>query len=122
MLGKLHFNIIDTAGIRETQDVIEQEGIKRSHEEAQKADIILLDEATSSLDPISSRTIEELFVSLKDKYTIVLVTHTLRQAKRIADYVAFMYMGQLIEFGTADQVFNHPREKLTKEYIDGGFS
>lgn len=89
---------------------------------AVEPEIILGDEATSSLDPISSRTIEELFISLKDKYTIVLVTHTLRQAKRIADYVAFMYMGQLIEFGTADQVFNHPREKLTKEYIDGGFS
>jgi phosphate transport system ATP-binding protein len=89
---------------------------------AVEPEIILGDEATSSLDPISSRTIEELFLSLKDKYTIVLVTHTLRQAKRIADYVAFMYMGQLIEFGTADQVFNHPREKLTKEYIDGGFS
>jgi phosphate transport system ATP-binding protein len=89
---------------------------------AVEPEIILGDEATSSLDPISSRTIEELFLSLKDKYTIVLVTHTLRQAKRIADYVAFMYLGQLIEFGTADQVFNHPKEKLTKEYIDGGFS
>lgn len=89
---------------------------------AVEPEIILGDEATSSLDPISSRTIEELFLSLKDKYTIVLVTHTLRQAKRIADYVAFMYMGQLIEFGTADQVFNHPKEKLTKEYIAGGFS
>jgi phosphate transport system ATP-binding protein len=89
---------------------------------AVEPEIILGDEATSSLDPISSRTIEELFLSLKDKYTIILVTHTLRQAKRIADYVAFMYMGQLIEFGTADQVFNYPREKLTKEYIEGGFS
>jgi phosphate transport system ATP-binding protein len=89
---------------------------------AVEPEIILGDEATSSLDPISSRTIEELFLSLKDKYTIVLVTHTLRQAKRIADYVAFMYLGQLIEFGTAEQVFNHPKEKLTKEYIDGGFS
>jgi phosphate transport system ATP-binding protein len=75
---------------------------------AVEPEIILGDEATSALDPISSKTIEELFVSIKDKYTIVLVTHTLRQAKRIADYVAFMYMGELIEFGTADQVFNHP--------------
>jgi phosphate transport system ATP-binding protein len=89
---------------------------------AVEPEIILGDEATSSLDPISSRTIEELFLSLKSKYTIVLVTHTLRQAKRIADYVAFMYLGQLIEFGTADQIFNHPKEKLTKEYIEGGFS
>ena len=89
---------------------------------AVEPEIILGDEATSSLDPISSKTIEELFLSLKDKYTIVLVTHTLRQAKRIADYVAFMYMGQLIEFGTADQVFNHPQEALTKQYIEGAFS
>jgi len=85
-------------------------------------EIILGDEATSALDPISSKTIEELFLSIKDKYTIVLVTHTLRQAKRIADYVAFMYLGELIEFGTADQIFNHPKHKLTKEYISGGFS
>ncbi len=89
---------------------------------AVEPEIILGDEATSALDPISSKTIEELFLSIKDKYTIVLVTHTLRQAKRIADYVAFMYMGELIEFGTADQVFNHPKHKLTKEYISGGFS
>lgn len=89
---------------------------------AVEPEIILGDEATSALDPISSRIIEELFVSLKNKYTIVLVTHTLRQAKRIADYIAFMYMGKLIEFGTADQVFNHPRELLTKQYIEGSFS
>jgi len=89
---------------------------------AVEPEIILGDEATSALDPISSKTIEELFVSIKDKYTVVLVTHTLRQAKRIADYVAFMYMGELIEFGTADQLFNHPKNQLTKEYISGGFS
>jgi phosphate transport system ATP-binding protein len=89
---------------------------------AVEPEIILGDEATSALDPISSKTIEELFLSIKDKYTIVLVTHTLRQAKRIADYVAFMYMGELIEFGTADQLFNHPKHQLTREYISGGFS
>ena len=89
---------------------------------AVEPEIILGDEATSALDPISSRTIEELFLKLKERYTIVLVTHTLRQAKRIADYVAFMYLGKLIEFGTAEQVFNHPKEQLTKEYIDGAFS
>jgi phosphate transport system ATP-binding protein len=89
---------------------------------AVEPEIILGDEATSALDPISSKTIEELFVTIKDKYTVVLVTHTLRQAKRIADYVAFMYMGELVEFGTADQLFNHPKNQLTKEYISGGFS
>ena len=89
---------------------------------AVEPEIILGDEATSALDPISSKTIEELFVTIKDRYTVVLVTHTLRQAKRIADYVAFMYMGELVEFGTADQLFNHPKNQLTKEYISGGFS
>jgi len=89
---------------------------------AVEPEIILGDEATSALDPISSKTIEELFVTIKDRYTVVLVTHTLRQAKRIADYIAFMYMGELVEFGTADQLFNHPKNQLTKEYISGGFS
>ncbi len=85
-------------------------------------EIILGDEATSALDPIASKKIEELFLELKKDYSIILVTHTLRQAKRIADYVAFMYMGELIEFGTADQIFNHPKEKLTADYTAGAFS
>ena len=89
---------------------------------AVEPEFILGDEATSALDPISSTIIEEMFVSLKEKYTIVLVTHTLRQARRIADYVAFMYMGDLIEFGPAEQVFNHPKDELTKNYISGSFS
>jgi len=89
---------------------------------AVEPEIILGDEATSALDPISSKKIEELFVELREQYSIVLVTHTLRQAKRIADYVAFMYMGKLIEFGTTDQVFNHPKHQLTKDYISGSFS
>jgi phosphate transport system ATP-binding protein len=89
---------------------------------AVEPEIILGDEATSALDPISTTIIEELFVTLKDKFSIVLVTHTLRQAKRIADYVAFMYLGELIEFGTAEQVFNNPKHQLTKDYISGSFS
>lgn len=89
---------------------------------AVEPEIILGDEATSALDPISSKKIEELFLELKQQYSIVLVTHTLHQAKRIADFVAFMYMGRLIEFGPADQLFNHPQQKLTHEYISGSFS
>lgn len=89
---------------------------------AVEPEIILGDEATSALDPISTKKIEELFVELKKDYTIVLVTHTLRQAKRIADYIAFMYMGELVEFGTTDQIFNHPQKQLTKDYISGYFS
>jgi phosphate transport system ATP-binding protein len=83
---------------------------------------ILGDESTSALDPISSRHIEDLFVRLKEQYGIVLVTHTLRQALRIADHVVFIYMGQIIETGTADQVFNHPQHELTRQYLTGAFS
>ncbi|MCP9611817.1 phosphate ABC transporter ATP-binding protein [Coprobacter tertius] len=83
---------------------------------------ILADEATSALDPISSKTIEELFVKLKNDYAIVLVTHTLRQALRIADYVIFMYLGEIIEAGTAGEVFKNPKNELTKNYLSGAFS
>jgi len=89
---------------------------------AVEPEIILGDEATSALDPISTAKIEELFLQLKEKYGIVLVTHTLRQAKRIADYIAFMYLGELIEFGTADAILNHPQKQLTKDYLSGSFS
>lgn len=89
---------------------------------AVKPEIILGDEATSALDPISSKKIEELFVKLRDQYSIVLVTHTLRQARRIADYVIFMYLGEVIEAGPASEIFSNPKEKLTKEYLDGYFS
>ncbi|MCR5114465.1 MAG: phosphate ABC transporter ATP-binding protein [Bacteroidales bacterium] len=83
---------------------------------------ILADEATSALDPISSKTVEDLFVSLKNEYTIIMVTHTLRQALRIADNVVFMYLGEIIEQGPADQVFNHPQQELTQKYLSGAFS
>jgi len=89
---------------------------------AVKPEILLGDEATSALDPISSKKIEELFLKLKDQYSIVLVTHTLRQAKRIADYVIFMYLGEVIEAGLASEVLNNPRELLTQEYLSGNFS
>ncbi|MEG1401074.1 phosphate ABC transporter ATP-binding protein [Bacteroides sp.] len=83
---------------------------------------ILGDESTSALDPISSRHIEDLFLKLKDKYGIVLVTHTLRQALRIANHVIFIYLGEIIETGTANEVFNHPKHELTKQYLSGAFS
>lgn len=89
---------------------------------AVKPEIILGDEATSALDPISSKKIEELFVKLRSQYSIVLVTHTLRQARRIADYVVFMYLGEVIEAGPASEIFSNPKEKLTREYLDGYFS
>ncbi|OAV72969.1 Phosphate import ATP-binding protein PstB 3 [Bacteroidales bacterium Barb6] len=83
---------------------------------------ILGDEATSALDPVSSRHIEDMFVKLKEKYGVILVTHTLRQALRIADYVVFIYLGKIIETGTADDLFNHPKDDLTKQYLSGVFS
>jgi phosphate transport system ATP-binding protein len=84
-------------------------------------EIILADEPTSALEPISSQTIEEKFIELKKNYTIVLVTHILRQARRIADYVIFMYMGEVIECGTAEEVFENPKEEKTKSYLKGMF-
>jgi phosphate transport system ATP-binding protein len=83
---------------------------------------ILADEATSALDPIASRNVEELFVKLKGDYSIIMVTHTLRQARRIADYVVFMYLGEVVEAGSAEQVFDNPQHELTKKYLSGAFS
>ncbi|MDR1876072.1 MAG: phosphate ABC transporter ATP-binding protein [Flavobacteriaceae bacterium] len=83
---------------------------------------ILGDEATSALDPISSQHIENMFVKLKERYGIILVTHTLRQALRIADNVVFVYLGEVIETGSADKVFNNPEHELTRQYLSGVFS
>ena len=83
---------------------------------------ILADEATSSLDPLSSKNVEELFVKLKQDYSIIMVTHTLQQAQRIADYVVFMYLGEVVEAGTAEQVFKNPERELTKKYLSGAFN
>ena len=84
-------------------------------------EIILADEPTSALDPISSQTIEEKFNELKSNYTIVLVTHILRQARRIADHVIFMYLGEIIEQGPAYEVFENPQQEKTKSYLKGIF-
>ena len=89
---------------------------------AVRPEYILADEATSALDPISSKTVENLFVSLKKQYSIIMVTHTLHQALRIADNVVFMYLGEVVETGSADQVFNHPQKELTQKYLSGAFS
>jgi phosphate transport system ATP-binding protein len=85
-------------------------------------EIILADEPTSALDPISSQYIEEKFQQLKDEYTIVLVTHVLRQAARIADYVIFMYLGEVIEQGTVKEVLENPKMERTKLYLKGAFN
>jgi phosphate transport system ATP-binding protein len=85
-------------------------------------DIILADEPTSALDPISSQEIEKKFIELKDQYTIVLVTHILRQAVRIADYVVFMYLGEVVEQGPAHEFFTQPKSDIAKAYIKGSFN
>jgi phosphate transport system ATP-binding protein len=83
-------------------------------------EIILADEPTSALDPISSTRIEEQFLQLKNDYTIILVTHILRQAKRLADYVVFMYYGEVVEQGMPEDVFEHPMSETTREYLKVG--
>jgi phosphate transport system ATP-binding protein len=87
-----------------------------------KPEILLCDEPTSALDPISSQHIERKFVDLKADHTVILVTHILRQARKLADYVLFMYMGELIEHGPASEVFENPQHELTKAYIKGIFT
>jgi phosphate transport system ATP-binding protein len=82
---------------------------------------ILLDEPCSALDPISTLRIEELISDLKTQYTIIMVTHNMQQAARVSDYTAFMYLGELVEFGLTDQIFTNPRLKKTEEYITGRY-
>lgn len=86
---------------------------------ALEPEVILADEPTSALDPISAQHIEEKLSQLKEKYTVVLVTHTLRQARRLADYVCFMYLGEMIESGPAQEVFENPQQEKTKAYLGG---
>ncbi len=84
-------------------------------------EVMLLDEPCSALDPISTAVIEELIVELRESVAIVIVTHNLQQAQRVADHVAFMHLGELIEYGTAEQVFEQPRQQRTRDYIGGAF-
>jgi phosphate transport system ATP-binding protein len=89
---------------------------------AVEPEAILGDEPTSALDPMSSQRIEKIFLELKSQYTIVVVTHILRQAKRLADYVIFLYLGKLIEHGPAHTIFENPKEPETQAYIRGEIS
>ena len=83
--------------------------------------VLLLDEPASALDPISTLKIEELIHQLKDDYTIAIVTHNMQQAARVSDYTAFLYLGELIEFGTTDKIFRNPDQKQTEDYITGRY-
>jgi len=88
---------------------------------AVRPDVMLLDEPTSALDPISTVKIEELIHELKQDYTIAIVTHNMQQAARCSDYTAYMYLGELVEFGETDQIFMNPVKKETQDYITGRF-
>jgi phosphate transport system ATP-binding protein len=88
---------------------------------AVKPEVILMDEPCSALDPISTSKVEELILELKNNYTIVMVTHNMQQAQRIADHVAFMYMGEMIEMGTNLEIFQQAKKELTRNYVSGHF-
>ena len=83
--------------------------------------VLLMDESTSALDPISTSKIEDLAIELKNKYTVIMVTHNMQQAARVSDMTAFFLLGKLVEFGETEQVFSMPKEKQTEDYITGRF-
>ena len=83
--------------------------------------VLLMDEPTSALDPISTSRIEELAMELKEKYTIVIVTHNMQQAVRISDFTAFFLLGELVEFGETEEMFSQPKDQRTEDYITGRF-
>ena len=86
-----------------------------------KPEVLLLDEPCSALDPISTAKIEELIHELKSDYTVVIVTHNMQQAARVSDFTAYMYLGELIEYGVTDELFIKPKKKQTEDYITGRF-
>ncbi|HQQ40359.1 MAG TPA: ATP-binding cassette domain-containing protein, partial [Clostridia bacterium] len=88
---------------------------------AVEPEVLLMDEPTSALDPISTSRIEDLCVTLKEKYTIIIVTHNMQQAARISDNTAFFLLGEVIEYGSTEQIFSIPRDKRTEDYITGRF-
>jgi phosphate transport system ATP-binding protein len=86
---------------------------------AMEPEVILMDEPCSALDPIATAKIEQLMVQLQEKYTVIVVTHNMQQAARVADSTAFFYLGELIEYGPTTQIFENPKEQLTEQYITG---
>ena len=88
---------------------------------AVEPEVLLMDESTSALDPISTSKIEDLAVELKSKYTVIMVTHNMQQAARVSDNTAFFLLGELVEFGRTEQLFSTPEDKRTEDYITGRF-
>jgi phosphate transport system ATP-binding protein len=112
--NKLHANGLSLSGGQQQRLCI-------ARTVAVKPEVILFDEPCSALDPISTAKIEELMDELKSEYTIVIVTHNMQQAARVSDFTAFMYLGELIEFGTTSQMFTAPHDRRTQDYITGRF-
>jgi phosphate transport system ATP-binding protein len=129
--GIVHDALVRAALWDEVKDKLHESGLSISGGQmqrlciarslAQQPEVLLFDEPTSALDPISTAKIEELILTLKKTVTIVIVTHNMQQAARISDYTAFMYLGEMIEFGNTDTLFVHPTHKLTEDYITGRF-
>jgi phosphate transport system ATP-binding protein len=115
----------------EAKDKLKQSGLSLSGGQQQrlciaravavKPEVVLLDEPTSALDPISTAKVEELLHELKEDYTIAIVTHNMQQAARVSDFTAYMYLGELIEYGVTDELFIKPKRKETEDYITGRF-
>jgi len=115
----------------EAKDKLNQSGLSLSGGQQQrlciarsvavKPSVVLLDEPTSALDPISTAKIEELINELKKEYTIAIVTHNMQQAARVSDFTAYMYLGELMEYGKTDELFIKPKRKETEDYITGRF-
>ena len=131
MDDRVEWALTKAAIFNEVKDKLGQSGLSLSGGQQQrlciarciavKPAILLLDEPTSALDPISTGKVEELVHTLKSEYTVVIVTHNMQQAARVSDYTAYMYLGELMEFGETDQIFMKPARQETEDYITGRF-
>ncbi len=131
MEERVNWALTKTALWDEVKDKLHQSGLSLSGGQQQRLciaraiairpEVLLLDEPTSALDPISTGKIEELVTELKSDYTVAIVTHNMQQAARVSDYTAYMYLGELIEFGDTNQIFLKPRKQQTEDYITGRF-
>jgi phosphate transport system ATP-binding protein len=129
--GRVEFSLRRAALWDEVKDKLSANGLSLSGGQQQRLciartvsvrpEVILLDEPCSALDPISTAKIEELIDELKDDYTIVIVTHNMQQAARVSDFTAFMYLGELVEFGPTTKIFTTPSDRRTQDYITGRF-
>jgi phosphate transport system ATP-binding protein len=131
MDDRVEWSLRNAALWDEVKDKLNQSGLSLSGGQQQrlciarsvavKPDVLLLDEPTSALDPISTAKVEELVNELKRDYTIAIVTHNMQQAARVSDYTAYMYLGELVEFGDTEQIFFKPKRTETEDYITGRF-